>query len=67
MMKNPCLDCADRHVGCHITCERHIAWKEEYQAKHSEITKKKTNEMLTTSYQRDAKSRFRKGLPKKFR
>lgn len=28
-MKAPCLDCADRVVGCHSSCERYIAYAEE--------------------------------------
>lgn len=28
--KGPCLDCADRCVGCHSECEKYISWKEEY-------------------------------------
>ena len=66
-MENPCRDCKDRHVGCHITCEKHIAWKEEYQARYKEIIKKKTDGWLADDYLREAKSKFRKGMPKKFR
>ena len=29
MMKNPCKDCPDRHLGCHSKCERYKAWKKE--------------------------------------
>lgn len=30
-MNNPCRDCPDRVIGCHIHCERHAAWKVEHE------------------------------------
>ena len=32
-MKVPCLDCPDRHLGCHSSCERYI----HYQRRHQEV------------------------------
>ncbi|MGM9520091.1 MAG: hypothetical protein ACI3WS_05390 [Phascolarctobacterium sp.] len=34
MVKNsmvPCLDCAERHVGCHGRCEKYQSWNKEHQ------------------------------------
>lgn len=34
MVKNsggPCLNCPDRHVGCHGRCEKYQSWNAEHQ------------------------------------
>lgn len=34
MVKNsmvPCLDCAERHVGCHDRCDIYKSWNKEHQ------------------------------------
>lgn len=34
MVKNskvPCLNCPDRHVGCHDRCEKYQSWNKEHQ------------------------------------
>ena len=28
---NGCLNCEERHVGCHGSCERYNAWKKEQE------------------------------------
>lgn len=30
--KNPCLDCEDRHEGCHNGCKDYKDWKIEYES-----------------------------------
>lgn len=30
--KAPCLNCSDREVGCHSTCERYKQFKNEHSA-----------------------------------
>lgn len=37
-IKNPCLGCTERHLGCHSECEKHIAWKADEQRKKDIIT-----------------------------
>ena len=29
MTKAPCKDCPDRHLHCHSTCEKYIAYNKE--------------------------------------
>lgn len=43
-MKNPCdPKCPRRAVGCHSTCEDHLAWREEQNTmKKAEAEAKKT-------------------------
>lgn len=31
-MKSPCLNCTDRHIGCHAVCERYLAARAEQNA-----------------------------------
>jgi len=31
--ERPCIDCPDRHVGCHADCKREQAWLETEQAR----------------------------------
>ena len=49
-MKNPCKDCAERHVGCHGTCESYKDWKAENDAKKAEQQKKRIEEYAFNSY-----------------
>ena len=30
--RNKCMDCEERHVGCHITCESYKAFRLEIEA-----------------------------------
>lgn len=30
--RSPCLDCKDRHEGCHGKCENYINWKQATDA-----------------------------------
>lgn len=32
MIEAPCLDCVDRHVGCHSTCDKYIQFKKDLNA-----------------------------------
>lgn len=32
MLRAPCKDCPDRHLGCHGTCEKY----QEYKKRHDE-------------------------------
>ena len=33
MITAPCKDCADRHVGCHSSCEKYQAFHRENEAR----------------------------------
>lgn len=35
----PCKGCADRHSGCHGSCEKYLAYKEEMAA-YNEVKRK---------------------------
>lgn len=31
MSRDSCFQCKERHVGCHGSCERYLAWKKEQE------------------------------------
>ena len=33
----PCKDCADRHPGCHGSCEKYKAWRDRYHAQQKHL------------------------------
>ena len=39
-----CFNCQERHVGCHLTCERYAAWLKEKKEAKSNETATKSNE-----------------------
>ena len=64
---NPCLDCEDRAVGCHSTCEKYISWKVQEDKRKEVIAKNKNHdvdeyryEMLTGIYRTYEKKRRQK-------
>lgn len=40
-MKPPCNECAERHTGCHSSCEKYREWKTGHEAKKEIIFQKK--------------------------
>lgn len=45
-MMCPCLECKDRVVGCHGTCELYKAWKTNVNRLNAIARKKKEKERL---------------------
>lgn len=39
-MRVPCLNCEDRHIGCHSGCSSYIAWKREWDKAKQEADKR---------------------------
>ena len=63
---SPCLNCEDRHAGCHGQCSKYIEWKADdmFKAKQRGIAKKVAesdvrNNILTIQKQ----NRLKKGRP----
>lgn len=54
-----CVDCAERHVGCHSTCERYISDKENYDKKRNKIKDQKKRESIVTGYAVDSVKRMK--------
>ena len=36
-----CFKCADRHIGCHATCERYTTQAEQHQKELADIRRQK--------------------------
>lgn len=36
-MTNGCLDCTNRHIGCHSDCSVYLEWKSNVTAEHEKI------------------------------
>ena len=41
-MKSPCMDCAERHEGCHGICEKYLFYRKSLD---DEKAKKRQNEL----------------------
>lgn len=64
-VQSPCLNCKDRFVGCHSTCEKYIAFTKENNKKKEEIRAEKTVKNMLYHYNKDKvsgiqSSKFRK-------
>ena len=40
-MKSPCLDCPDRHLGCHSTCEKYISFQKLHKEEKARMSEAK--------------------------
>ena len=45
-MKNQCKDCEDRHMGCHVECEKYAEYRKWIDDRKAEIQEEKTKEAL---------------------
>ena len=39
--KTPCIECADREVGCHAKCQAYKEWKEHHEAERQKCIEEK--------------------------
>ena len=53
-MKPPCKDCPDRVLGCHKTCEKYLAYREELDA----VREQKIAENDSNYYNRQTRYRM---------
>lgn len=63
-MTKICLNCQERHIGCHSSCEKYINAKAAHDAKLNEKNKKKYQENQYYDYKNNAvlKAKRRRGL-----
>lgn len=54
----PCLDCPDRYLGCHDTCEKYLAYRKEQDIFNEKLRKERGLERVMNSY--DKRRRRRK-------
>ena len=55
-----CKDCTDRHVGCHVTCEKYKEQKAKWDAELDEINKQKLLRYDAISRSREVQDKIRK-------
>lgn len=48
--ERPCVDCPDRHVGCHADCKREQAWLAADQARLDGIYAAKAGDKLVDEF-----------------
>lgn len=60
MTYTSCRDCHERHVGCHGTCQRYIAYHDEHERQLERIRKEKAVKSMIGSYAYEAKRRMMK-------
>jgi hypothetical protein len=41
LSKSPCKNCVDRHLKCHSTCEKYLAFRKELDDLREVVEKKK--------------------------
>ena len=42
MIQSPCKNCSDRHIKCHSSCEKWLAYRKEFEAEKARIVKEKS-------------------------
>lgn len=50
VIEGVCLDCANRHMKCHIDCEKYLFARAEYDRKKEFIRLSKEKDRLITGY-----------------
>ena len=47
----PCLNCCDRHIGCHSECEKYLAYRDELRTEKKAITDRYKGERSAETYE----------------
>lgn len=55
-----CLNCEDRYIGCHATCERYLSEKEELEASKRQLREARQGFMEAEWFKRDMINKTRK-------
>lgn len=50
--KTPCIDCADRKVGCHASCQAYKDWKEQHEAERMQIREQRNKRSEFADYKK---------------
>lgn len=62
MPKNetPCRNCAERHAGCHASCERYQSWHKEHIEQQRKIRSAYETENMFNTYAIESGERLKK-------
>lgn len=64
MVVVPCMNCSDRHINCHSTCEKYNDYKEDKEVENKAIRKSKVDEGLVSGFFKDRADKNRKKYPR---
>ncbi len=54
----PCMDCYDRKIGCHTTCEQYIAHRKTVKAKSDAVRVERDACIMTDRYEKEKSTRL---------
>lgn len=60
-LKAPCKGCADRHLGCHASCDRYIEYKTEHAKQQTFIRRLDEEDQAFRDYKEAKVKRLRGG------
>lgn len=64
-VKGPCLNCKDRDIHCHSTCEKFKAYEDEYKEYKEKLDKYKREKFVNCAYISESIRRMSKKKKKK--
>lgn len=64
-ISSPCLDCEDREPGCHGSCEKYLAYKDQVAALNRAVYEQKGSAAQEYSYEKDTMIRRKKRAKQK--
>lgn len=59
-IESPCLDCTDRHVGCHSECDKYLSYKIDMTNQKAIVADNKARDNIIFSYKSQSIMRMRK-------
>ena len=57
---NPCRECTNRTINCHIDCDKYNSWCKEHQQMKEEIRRKRDEHNAVNNYSYAAGERIKK-------
>lgn len=59
-IESPCLDCNNRHVGCHGECDKYLSYKIDITNHKTIVEDNKARDKVINSYKSESIMRMRK-------
>lgn len=56
----PCKNCEDRHVGCHVVCEKYKSWSDKHAKEMQHLRDEREKEDLLNRYASEVGKRMKK-------
>ena len=65
MTDAPCLDCPDRHVGCHSECQKYKGWLYIHIEERTKFNKARTKKEIVETYTKSSIVKVKESVRKK--